>query len=84
MILGARTIQVLLVESNPADNLIVRDKLAATAGKRSSAVHVDSLKEALGRLKRERFDGILPDLSLPDSQGFETWLAELRRQARVT
>ena len=37
-------------------------------------VHLELLKEALDRLKAQPFDVVLLDLSLPDSQGFETFV----------
>jgi len=70
----AKPIQVLLVEDNPVDALVVQDELAHTAGARFAVVHLEHLSEALARLKQERFDVVLLDLSLPDSHGFETFV----------
>src|SRR4051812_37186657 len=67
------TINVLLVEDNPSDALLVREELAGAPGVRFVVTHVVQLKDALQRLKAGRFDVILSDLSLPDSEGMETF-----------
>ena len=66
-------IRVLLIEDNPTDALIVKSELEGDSDARFSVVHVEQLKEALSILEVEHFDVALLDLSLPDSQGFETF-----------
>ncbi len=65
---------MLLVEDNPTDKMLVEDELAHTTGSQFSVVHVDQLNDALARLGAERFDVVLLDLTLPDSNGFETFV----------
>ncbi len=68
------TIQVLLVEDSSTDALIVQEELAHTVNSKFAVAHVEQLQEALDRLMAQRFDVVLLDLSLPDSQGFETFV----------
>lgn len=69
-------IKVLLVEDNPDDFRLLHLFLSESAPTQFQITHVTRLSEALPRLHQERFDVVLCDLSLPDSQGFETfqWL----------
>ncbi len=66
------SIQVLLVEDNPGDARLVREELADVRSVRFEMIHVESLGEAEEELRRDRFDVILLDLSLPDGHGLET------------
>jgi CheY-like chemotaxis protein len=69
-------IRILLVEDNPGDIRLVRETLVeANSGEMAfvfDLAHAEYLKQALALLAQERFDLILLDLSLPDSQGLET------------
>jgi TMAO reductase system sensor TorS len=68
----AGRISVLLIEDDPGDARLVEIGLSkATAG--GFDVHrVESLRDAMAWLARERAGIILLDLSLPDSHGFAT------------
>ena len=69
--LPAPPLRVLLVEDNPTDTLVVCDELAhATIG--FTVVACARLRAAVTRLRGERFDVVLLDLSLPDSDGLST------------
>jgi DNA-binding response OmpR family regulator len=62
-------ISVLLVEDNPTDVLLTEEALT------DSHFHIDSverLDQALTLLASQRFNVVLLDLGLPDSQGLET------------
>jgi signal transduction histidine kinase len=74
------TIKVLLIEDNPYDADLLREMLLGVSSVQFDWVHVLRLGDALNRLRVERFDAILLDLSLPDSQGQET-LAKAYAQA---
>jgi PAS domain S-box-containing protein len=76
-------IQVLLVEDNPADVLMVEDELAHAIGGKFSVVHLERLSEALARLQTQQFDVVLLDLSLPDSQGLDTFTRLHRAAAEI-
>ena len=67
------TIQVLLVEDSPTDAMVVQEALSEVTGATFAVAHVERLGEALQRLGQQRFDVVLLDLSLPDSDGFETF-----------
>jgi len=64
-------INVLLVEDDIVDVQLVERTLHHKSDDEYEIVHVASLKEAL-ELNSERFDVVLLDLSLPDSNGLET------------
>jgi CheY-like chemotaxis protein len=63
----ATTIQVLLVEDDPADARLIREILAESGEVRFELAHVVRLRDGLQRLDEERFGVVLLDLSLPDS-----------------
>ncbi len=74
-----QTIQLLLVENNPGDAQLIREIL------RDAPIKVDvevaaTLKSGFGKLEERRFDAVLLDLSLPDSQGLET-VSRVHQQA---
>lgn len=71
--MSGRPIKVLLVEDNPGDALLLRETLADTAAVIEWA-QATTLGQALEQLDGSRaFDVILLDLSLPDSQGLQTF-----------
>ena len=61
---------ILLIEDNPGDAIIFREKLAET-GSDHQLVHVLRLDDGLDALGRKAFDLIMVDLSLPDAHGLE-------------
>jgi PAS domain S-box-containing protein len=66
-------IRVLLVEDNPGDARLLWEMLAQATSAQFELTHVGRLCEALQRLHKTAFDLVLLDLSLPDSQGLETF-----------
>jgi DNA-binding response OmpR family regulator len=66
-------IAVLLIEDNEGDAFLVSESLANSQPRRFKITHRDRLSSGLACLSREKFDLILLDLSLPDSDGFETF-----------
>ncbi|RPH92003.1 PAS domain S-box protein, partial [candidate division KSB1 bacterium] len=65
-------IRILLVEDNPLDVRLLREALKALNGHQPIVTNVSRLDEALARLRSDPFDIVLLDLSLPDSEGFDT------------
>lgn len=70
-------VEVLLVEDNPGDALLIREKLRLAIDEdetqpRFQVSRVDSLAAAIDFLSRRRVEAIVLDLSLPDSQGIDT------------
>lgn len=70
--MGHVPIQILLIEDNPGDTRLLRELLAETDSPRFRLTHVDRLSYGIARVKEGGIDVILLDLSLPDSQGFDT------------
>ncbi len=66
-------IKALLVEDNAGDAALVRAFLDETQAPEVELVVVFSLADALSSLEEDRFDIVLLDLSLPDSQGISTF-----------
>ncbi|QIR38168.1 response regulator [Tolypothrix sp. PCC 7910] len=77
------TIKVLLVEDNPGDVLLLQEFLQDVTAAEVELMPVEQLDEALSYLARESFDVMLLDLSLPDSQGLETFI-KAHNQAKST
>ena len=66
-------IQVLLIEDSLTDALLVQDELGHAAEGEFAVTHVQRLSHALKQLQLQHFDVALLDLSLPDSDGLETF-----------
>jgi len=69
-----KTFRVLLVEDNPLDVRLVL-RLLEPLNQGVPCRHVTRLSDALTELNREKFDVVLLDLNLDDSNGFDTFLA---------
>ncbi|OCQ94328.1 histidine kinase [Oscillatoriales cyanobacterium USR001] len=66
-------LKVLLVEDNLDDAEMIQELLLTNRGSQALLLTpVVRLSQALEYLRQETFDAILLDLSLPDSQGFQT------------
>lgn len=70
-----RCIYVLLVEDNPGDARLLQELLKEVTTVRFMVEQVDCLKAGQQRIRVQAFDVVLLDLSLPDSQGIETFIA---------
>ncbi|WP_373529261.1 response regulator [Nostoc sp.] len=81
--MAANNIKVLLVEDNPGDVFLLQELLKEVTTDVVELMPVERLLEALKDLSREDFDVILLDLSLPDSQGLETFIIA-HNQAKAT
>ncbi|MBI2371069.1 MAG: response regulator [Deltaproteobacteria bacterium] len=68
-----RPIRVLLIEDNPGDVRLLQAWLADVRGVPLALEHADRLAAGLARLARGGIDAVLLDLSLPDSEGLETF-----------
>ncbi len=67
-------INILLVEDSPSDAGLLRESLIQNGQDRFEFTHVESLAEGLDCLRRQHFDLLMLDLSLPDSAGRDTFL----------
>ena len=64
---------ILLVEDNSGDVMLLKEALRDFNHRPPfELIHVDRLATAIERMKQERFDAVLLDLSLPDAKGVET------------
>ncbi|MBD3268145.1 PAS domain S-box protein [bacterium] len=68
-------IKALLIEDDPGDAFYIQELFADKNESTSTVtfVHVDTLNEGLTQLAQDAFDVVLLDLTLPDSQGSETF-----------
>lgn len=81
-----KPIKVLLLEDDPLDREIFKQRLIETEESEDSPFQVegvDHLQLALERLSKGNFDVIVADLHLPDSNGMKT-VTSLREKARST
>ena len=73
-------LRVLLVEDNPGDAYLIEELLPLEGPMVFTVENVPRLKEALERIDTDRFNLVLLDLGLPDSDGLKT-LRALRSHA---
>ncbi len=66
-------IRVLLVEDNPGDALLIHEMLCEEQGTSFHLTRVERLAAARDAIEQLKFDVVLLDLSLPDSQGLDTF-----------
>ena len=76
-------VEVLLVEDNPGDARLVRESLAEVGARRFNLTHVERLEDAIRQLERDRYDVVLLDLLLQDSQRLGTLMAIHQQAPRV-
>lgn len=76
-------IRILLIEDNPGDARLIREMLADTGDRSITLESVDHLEAGLDTLRSGGISGVLLDLSLPDSHGFETFVRTRSEAADV-
>ncbi|MEH1920376.1 hybrid sensor histidine kinase/response regulator [Nostoc sp.] len=81
--MAGENIKVLLVEDNPSDVLLLKELFKEVTTVVVELMPVERLYEAVNYLTNEIFDVILLDLSLPDSQGLQTFVIA-HNQAKAT
>src|SRR5258706_11298080 len=75
-----KPVKILLVEDSPVDSRLLQLLLGESKTMYFAWTCVTRLADALAKLRDDHFDVVLSDLTLPDSQGFETFQS-LRAQA---
>ncbi|WP_017316186.1 hybrid sensor histidine kinase/response regulator [Mastigocladopsis repens] len=75
--------KVLLVEDNPGDVRLLQEFLWDVSSVQFYLKQAQQLDEALRFLEQERFDVILLDLLLPDSQGLDTFIKIHHRASAI-
>lgn len=73
MPLHDKEVHVLLVEDSPGDRRLICEMLGEATGARFCVTTVGRVSEGIERLSEGGIDVILLDLTLPDSQGMETF-----------
>lgn len=66
-------VRVLLIEDNPGDANLIRERLVEVRDTTFDLEHADRLSTGLACLAGRKTDVILLDLSLPESQGLDTF-----------
>lgn len=77
--MSSKSIKILLVEDNPGDVVLLHVAVQEAVAPQVKLERVKRLSEAMERVERDPFDVILLDLSLPDSQGFDSVARALER-----
>ncbi len=72
MITTTSTLKILLIEDNLAEARLLQEFIKLTKSQNFSLVHVQKLQEGINKLNNEKYDVILLDLTLPDSQGLSS------------
>ncbi len=76
-------IKVLLIEDNPGDARLIELMLEEAGGELFQAEVVERLQNGLRRIEQGDIGMVLLDLSLPDSQGLETFTQLHARAPRI-
>jgi len=72
--MGRNLIKILLIEDNPGDARLIQEMLSEIKDTKFNFSCVDRLSKGLEFLTKGDIDIVLLDLSLPDSQGLDTFL----------
>ncbi len=76
-------IRVLIVEDNPGDFRLIQETLTRARAGRFELIRATRVGEAIAYLKQDKFDVILLDLSLPDSQGYDTFTSVHQQASQI-
>ncbi len=76
-------LRILLIEGNPADARLIKEILAEVRDVRVIIEWVDQLHLGLDRLAAGGIEAMLLDLSLPESQGIDTFTTAFARAPHV-
>ena len=79
--LSKKIINVLLIEDNPGDIRLIQELMKEVSNCKFNLLYHDNLTEGMQILNQRKFNVILLDLSLPDSEGLHT-LEEVLKNAK--
>lgn len=82
-IIEARPVRVLLVEDSPSDRALAEESLAQGYPGQFAFTHADTLAAGMALARKETFDVLLLDLSLPDATGSDTFLRACREAPQL-
>jgi DNA-binding NtrC family response regulator len=68
-----KLIKTLILEDNPEDMLILEKLIKGVKLRDIRFIAVTKLAEAVALLKKDKFDLVISDLTVPDSRGLETF-----------
>lgn len=69
----SKNLKILLIEDSAGDARLVMEYLRNDKYDKLELTHVDNLSSGINILRKEKFDAILLDLLLPESEGLETF-----------
>lgn len=72
MITTTASLKVLLIEDNLAEARLLQEFIKLKKAQKFSLVHVQKLQDGINQLNSEKYDIILLDLTLPDSEGLSS------------
>ena len=76
-------IHILVIEDNPGDFLLLKEFLKLTGLKIETVANAGRLDQAFDLLKEQMYDLVFLDLSLPDSEGIDSFISLQKKAAHL-
>jgi two-component system, NarL family, sensor histidine kinase UhpB len=76
-------IHILVIEDNPGDFMLLKELLRLTGLPIEKVTNADRLEQAFTLIKEQSYDLIFLDLSLPDSEGIESFISLQKKAAHL-
>ena len=76
-------IHILVIEDNPGDFLLLKESLRLTGLNIKTVENAERLDQAFKMLEERSYDLIFLDLSLPDSDGLQSFISLQKRAAHL-
>lgn len=71
---NSHPLRILVIEDNPGDFFLLKERLAETSVEVGEISCAETMAQATALLKKNTYDIVLLDLSLPDASGADTFL----------
>lgn len=81
--MSIREIEILLIEDNPGDSRLILEMMKESLNVNYNVAIADSISAAESVLDKEKYDLILLDLNLPDSNGISTLTHVLNKTVNI-